>query len=119
MSDEKDVNIKMNIPLFTNLELEDLDYKLDNYLDNVVQEISEAVLRDKENILLQKVIQKLQRENKELNILLKQQSKDIGYMVLNYIPKDKIRAKIEELQCDDDNYENYAIRRAYKELLEE
>ena len=36
-----------------------------------------------------------------------------------YISKDKIKAKIEELQCDEDNYENYAIRRAYKELLEE
>lgn len=75
--------------------------------------------KSKERQLLREAVKKLQKEleqekekNENLNWYFENQKQ-------NFIHKDKIRAKIEELQCDEDNYENYAIRRAYKELLEE
>lgn len=108
MSDEKDNNIKINIPLFTNLELEEFDFKLDNYLDSIVQEVSKAVLHDKENILLQKVIQKLQKEleqEKEKNKELENADLTTVYMNGFYDGEkqleNKIKAKIEYYRIID------------------
>ena len=98
MSEEKDDNIvKIDIPLFTNLELEEFDFKLDNYLDTIVQEVSKAVIHDKENILSQKVIQKLQKENEE-NIEALEEWINAERVSPHCIHKDKIKAKIKELK---------------------
>ena len=61
----------------------------------------------------------LKKEIKELNILLKQQSRDIGYMVLNYISKDKIRDFIKvETKEGTYNFKTISAKRL-KEFLEE
>lgn len=128
MSREKDDNIKINIPLFTNLELEEFDFKLDNYLDSIVQEVSKAVLHDKENILLQKVVQKLEKEleqekekNKELcNGTFESMKRILGEEFTNrYISKDKIRTFIkEEIKEGTYNFKTISAKRL-RELLEE
>ena len=64
-------------------------------------------------------IKNLKKEIKELNILLKQQSRDIGYMVLNYISKDKIRDFIKvESKEGTYNFKTISAKRL-KEFLEE
>lgn len=75
----------------------------------------------------------LEKDNKNLNVLLDAKYKDVTYMLLNYISKDKIKEKIEEkieetnkekLNYSEDEYyleneiKGYTIDKL-KELLEE
>ena len=71
--------------------------------------------------ILLNLIEKQQKEIQELNILLKEKSKDIGHMVVNYISKDKIKEKIKSYEglkiMDKSAYEEQV--KPLKELLEE
>lgn len=73
--EKKDYVYKMNVPIFNNLELKELDYKIENYLDDIVSEISKTVSRDREIIILKKVIEKqqeqLQEKDKIINAMAK------------------------------------------------
>ena len=64
---------------------------------------------------------KLEKDNKQLDILVKEKSKDIGYMVLNYISKDKIREILENYKYTEitDNDNVVKFYKEIKELLEE
>lgn len=60
---------KLKIPLFKDGELEQFDKILDNDLDNIVNKVTGQVLRDKEQIFMQKVIAKQQKEIEKLKLL--------------------------------------------------
>ncbi len=49
---------KISATIYTNEELEELDHKIENNLEEIVHQVSEAVLTNRENIVLQKVIEK-------------------------------------------------------------
>ena len=68
LSDEekKDNVFKISMPIITNEELERLDYTIENDLDNIVHKISETVSRDRDIIILKKVIEKQSKEIEEL-----------------------------------------------------
>lgn len=63
---DKDGGYKITATIVTNEELERLDYKLENDLDNIVTQISNAVLKNRSLIVLQKIIKKQEKEIQEL-----------------------------------------------------
>lgn len=66
MSDLEDNTFKISVPIITNEELERFEYSLETDLDNIVNEISTHISRDREIILLKKVIEKQQEKIKIL-----------------------------------------------------
>ena len=57
---------KISATIYTDEELEELDQKIENGLDDIVQQITEVVLTNREHIVLQKVIEKQQKEIERL-----------------------------------------------------
>ena len=101
MSDLEDNTFKISVPIITNEELERFEYSLETDLDNIVNEISTHISRDREIILLKKVIEKQQKEIEELkkpkyNINCK--TNEITKLTNDFVSKDKIKAKIEEIK---------------------
>ena len=66
LSDLEDNTFKISIPIITNEELEKFNNYLETDLHNIVNEISNHISRDREIILLKKVIEKQQKEIEEL-----------------------------------------------------
>ena len=107
---EEDKEIKISFPLFTFNEEAQLENTLNFHLDEFVNEINKTMSKDKDIIILKKVIDKQQKEIEELNlqnIELKQQKIIDNCSIptqknfneyYNYISKDKIREKIKELE---------------------
>lgn len=87
MSDLEDNTFKISVPIITNEELERFEYSLETDLDNIVNEISTHISRDREIILLKKVIEKLRTQNKkysELIIKLRNLSSGVvSYEIIN------------------------------------
>ena len=129
LSDLEDNTFKISVPIITNEELERFNNYLETDLDKIVNEISTHISRDREIILLKKVIEKQSKEIEELkedNTELKRtylrtakHQENIGHVELahymlaqiqaiptfttwedykTWIDKDKIKAKIEELE---------------------
>ena len=68
--EEKDNVFKINMPIFTNEELIRLDDMIENDIDNIINQISKTVSKDREVIFLKKVIDKLQKENQDYKKLI-------------------------------------------------
>jgi len=153
--DKEDDTFKISVPIVTNEELERIDLQIDKDLDGIVHEISKTVSKDKDIIILKRIIEKQQKEiehqkekrenqKKELAILnekqkefnklvntvnsykgqFKRQQKEIeelksrnqektealeewinGERVsMHCVHKDKIKAKIEELENEKEKY---------------
>lgn len=87
MSDLEDNTFKISVPIITNEELKRFEYSLETDLDNIVNEISTHISRDREIILLKKVIEKLRIQNKkysELIIKLRNLSSGVvSYEIIN------------------------------------
>lgn len=49
---------KISATIYTDEELKELDYKIENKLDEIVHQVIDAVLTNREHIVLQKVIEK-------------------------------------------------------------
>ena len=106
MSDLEDNTFKISVPIITNEELERFEYSLETDLDNIVNEISTHISRDREIILLKKVIEKQQKEIERLKDKLNKIYNEIDnknsqlVKALNYklFIEDKIKAKIEEVK---------------------
>ena len=71
---------KVSVPLFTNLELKKLDYNIQTHYNEVIEQISKTVSRDREIIILKKVIQK---QDTEIN-KLKKINDLMSRAILNY-----------------------------------
>lgn len=131
--EEKDNVFKISVPIITNEELERLDYTIKNDLDNIVHQISKTVSRDRDIIILKKVIEKQSKEieeykkqldldyvdrhfvpierynqlkdkNKKLQDKAKElifEKQELTSALLDSTPKDKIKAKIEEVDKDE------------------
>lgn len=95
LSDEEDNVFKISVPIITNEELERLDYTIENDLDNIVNQISETVSRDRDIIILKKVIEKQSKEIEELKKYQKYYE-EMEEVNKKFIAVDKIKAKIEE-----------------------
>lgn len=95
---KKDNVYKITVPIITNEELKRLDNALENDLDKIVQEITEVVSKDREIIILQKVIKKQQKRNKKLKRKLNQ---IYGMMIkkqMDYIPVTRLDLMTEKLK---------------------
>ena len=86
MSEELKIN---NIPLFNIGEEAEIENKLLFHLDEFTNEIMKTMTRDKEIIILKKVIEQQQKEIKELK------ENELLEITENFVSKDKIRAKIQ------------------------
>lgn len=123
MSEEKQDNIfKINVPIITNEELKNLDYVIENDIDNIVNQISKTISKDRDVIFLKKVIDKLIKENEELkeqrDNAIKLRNELIEEQKITCISKDKIR-EIVEKSYNDIDYFNRDIRHDLRELLGE
>ena len=101
MSDLEDNTFKISVPIITNEELERFEYSLETDLDNIVNEISSHISRDREIILLKKVIEKQQKEIEELKkpkYIINCKTNEITTLTNDFVSKDKIKTKIEEVQ---------------------
>ena len=127
MSEELKIN---NIPLFNIGEKAELENKLLYHLDEFTNEIMKTMTRDKEIIILKKVIEQQQKEIKENQVLI-DDIKDRRIVYIDtpefeekFISKDKIREKMREIMgytfttSEERHCQNYAYDRL-KELLEE
>ena len=131
MSEEEKEVIKMSYPLFTSNEEAQLENMLNFHLDEFVNEINKTMSKDKDIIILKKVIEKQQKEIEELKEEQAKRSwvhiKENGEVEpLFYISKDKIREIISKY-VDIEEQLNYASNELFgeelssmiKELLEE
>lgn len=136
-------NIKINVPIFSNLEEVELERTLTFHLDEFTNEIMKTISHDREIIILKKVIEKQEKEierlsniklyacdvnkNKECNkkhcyinggeCYATTDTTKVKYINLDdYIHKDKIREKLKEIEGYVDTYE--AVKEL-EELLEE
>ena len=101
MSDLEDNTFKISVPIITNEELKRFEYSLETDLDNIVNEISTHISRDREIILLKKVIEKQQKEIEELKeerLTLFDTTVKTSIRENNKKWEDKIKAKIEEVK---------------------
>ena len=96
VSDLEDNTFKISVPIITNEELKRFEYSLETDLDNIVNEISTHISKDREIILLKKVIEKQQ---KELEKLKENNGYHIGFIdggiSKRYEYEDKIKAILE------------------------
>lgn len=58
--------VKISFPIITNQELETLDYQIATDYHNIINEISKTVARDKDIIILKRIIKYQDNEIKEL-----------------------------------------------------
>ena len=117
--EEKDNVFKISVPIITNEELEKLDYTIENDLDNIVHQISKTVSRDKDIIILKKVIEKQSKEIEELKDT--RSIFNMGRRSYKNEIEDKIKAKIEELEKQDKESKlshNYLVIPVLQSLLE-
>lgn len=100
ISDLEDNKFKISIPIITDEELKRFDYKLETDLDNIVNVISTHISRDREIILLKKVIEKQQKEIEDLKEKIGDEKYflQFGEIIEKKRWKDKIKAKIEEVK---------------------
>lgn len=75
--EKKDNVLKVSVPIFNNKELKELDYKIDNYLNDIVSEINKTVSKDRDIIILKKVIEKQQKELEKKDKIIDLMAEDI------------------------------------------
>lgn len=78
----KDIN-KIEVPIISNQELSEFDLMLHNVeqFENIFTRISEHIYKDRELILLQKVIEKQQRDIEDL----KDENNELREQLLEYM----------------------------------
>lgn len=106
--EEKDNVFKINVPIFTNEELRRLDDMIENDIDNIINQISKTVSKDREVIFLKKVIDKLQKENKKYIDVFNSTEKIMNRQERT---KDKLLKENVELQKENEilKYENKQV----------
>ena len=93
ISDLEDNTFKISVPIITNEELERFEYSLETDLDNIVHQISETVSRDKDIIILKKVIEKQSKEIEELKkpkYIINFKTNEITKLTNDFVSKDKL-----------------------------
>lgn len=119
MSEELKIN---NIPLFNIGEEAEIENKLLFHLDEFTNEIMKTMTRDKEIIILKKVIEQQQKEIEEIkqnrDEYKEEYIKLLNARYYNYISKDKIRKRIEEARKIRWHIPKLVIE-YFEELLEE
>lgn len=117
---EVDNGIKINIPIISNQEIENIINT-----ENLYDKIAEQIYHDREMIILQEFIKKLQKENEKLKnkLLDTLEGKKVieeetpQYIKENYIPIQKVKDKIEKLIKEGRHYNANKIE-VLQELLE-
>ena len=77
MTEEEKEEIKINVPIFTNQELREIDFEIETNYRGLIEKISKNVSRDREIIILKKVIQKHDQEINTLNNVIDKMAEDI------------------------------------------
>lgn len=63
---DKNIEVKMSVPVMTNLEMEELDNNIEKYYSNIIDKISDHIYRDRELITLQRIIKYQDEKIKKL-----------------------------------------------------
>lgn len=108
MSDLEDNTFKISVPIITNEELERFEYSLETDLDNILNEISTHISRDREIILLKKVIEKLRSQNKKYSELI---------IKLRNLSSGVVSYKIINVKKYFGPRKNFSKQRLYKQFL--
>ncbi len=118
--------VKISMPLIDDIELQ----RIDNYYNDIVKEYTKAFLKEKEQVIAQRIMMNLQQENQQLkeqiekcqlqNFNLKQ---DIMIKKISF-PNKKIRDKsLIELynmpSYEDLKRENQQLKEKYNEALKQ
>lgn len=137
--EEKKVEIKFNVPLFSVDEYAQLESNINFHLEECTNEILKTLSKDKEVVILKKVIEKQQKKieklrakNKRYEKYLKTKDKEhekvLEYIEtekeVDYISKYKIKIKIKEIEDymilftnDKENFNKYKYARDILEKI--
>ena len=63
---DKNIEVKMSVPVMTNLEMAELDNNIEKYYSNIIDKISDHIYRDRELITLQRIIKYQDEKIKKL-----------------------------------------------------
>lgn len=120
---------KIKIPVFNKIEEAELENKLLFHLDEFTNEIMKTMTKDKDIIILKKVIERQQKEIEELKTKLEVETIDNKYNQEERdeetIPKYKIRELLAKHKLEYDGQWSssygsyYKFAKEVKELLEE
>ena len=78
--DKEDDTFKISVPIVTNEELERIDLQIDKDLDGIVHEISKTVSKDKDIIILKRIIEKQQKEIEHQKEKRENQKKELAIL---------------------------------------
>lgn len=120
---EKEDGYKITATIYTNEEMKRLDHKIEFDLDNIVDQITNAVSKERETIVLQKVIEKQQKKIKKLKEDLKEErnfSKSALETLKDCVHKDTIKKKMSgEINKDWKNTEQRKCQLYAYDILKE
>lgn len=71
MNNDKE-ELKISVPIITNQELEIFDYDIETNYQTIINQITKTISRDREIIILKRVIKKQDDKIKKLQKLLKE-----------------------------------------------
>lgn len=114
--------IKISIPFFNGSEEAEIENKLLFHLDEFTDEIMRTITKDKDMVILKKVIE---RQQKEIEDLKEKNTQLTNYLNDSYyVSADKIREILKDLDEFDDYFFNVitlkeAIKNSLNRLLEE
>lgn len=95
---EENVSVKISMPLIDDIELQ----RIDTFYNDIVSEYTKAFVKEKEQVIVQRLMMNLQQENARLKDKIEKATKLIEEIKLHYqqsptmIPNVKIN-KLEDL----------------------
>ena len=72
MSEEEYTQVKISMPLIDDIELQ----RIDTFYNDIVEEYTKAFVKEKEQVIVQRLMKNLQQENSQLNELLEKQKEN-------------------------------------------
>ena len=110
--EEKDNVFKINVPIITDEELKELDYVIENDIDNIVNKVSKTISKDRDIIFLKKVIDKLQKDNKKYIDVFNSTEK-----IMNRQERTKDKLLKENVELQKENEELKRVKEQSQKIL--
>lgn len=111
MNKEENEALKISVPIITNQELEELDSLIENNYESIFEKISKTVSKDRDIIILKKIIEKQHKEIKELQEL------SISTKAVNQINKLQKECNEENKKCMLLAVENQSLKEKLKNSI--
>lgn len=82
---EENVSVKISMPLIDNIELQ----RIDTFYNDIVSEYTKAFVKEKEQVIVQRLMMNLQQENARL----KDKLTEINKVIDGYMPNEHAMCK--------------------------